>query len=1274
MSDDRLAALSAAGVSIWLDDLDRGRLAGGGLAELVGRLARRRGHDQPVDLREGDRRRRRGVRRPGARPRRARRGARRGRARDDDLRRALGLRRPRRRATGAPAASTAGCRSRSTRGSRAATDATIAEAKALHWAVDRPNVLIKIPATVEGLPAITAVLGAGHQRQRHADLLRRPLPRRASTPGSPVSSRPRPTATTCRTIESVASFFVCRVDTEVDKRLGSRTPTLRGHGRHRERAAGARGLHRGPRHRRGGRRWPPQGAHVQRPLWASTGVKDPAYDDTRYVVDLVTTDVVNTMPEATLDAVARPRRSSGATRSSREYAAAHAALDALDGRRHRPRRRGAGARGRGRRQVRGLVGPAARERHRGTGRGAAGRGLTGHDVRTRIWTPTDNPLRDPRDRRLPTIAGPCSLVIFGVTGDLARKKLMPAVYDLANRGLLPPGFALVGFARRDWADQDFAADRPRLGPRARTHRVPRGRLERAVQGHPLRRRRLRRRRRRSTRSSRPSLDLDRVRGTQGNHAFYLSIPPKFFGDVVQQLKRSGLSVSQNGAWRRVVIEKPFGHDLESARELNAHDRRGLPVGLGVPHRPLPRQGDGAEPAGAAVRQHDVRADLEQQLRRPRADHHGRGHRHRRPRRLLRRHRRRPRRDPEPPAPAAGPDRDGGAAQLRGARRARREGEGARRHHAAEGPRPAHRARAVRRRLAGRHAGDRLPAGGRHLLRRRRPRPSPPSGWTSTPAAGPGVPFYLRTGKRLGRRVTELAIVLQARRRTCPSAPPTPRSSARTRWCVRIQPDEGVTLRFGSKVPGTQMEVRDVNMDFAYGDSFTESSPEAYERLILDVLLGDPPLFPRHEEVELGWKILDPILEHWAEPAVSPSSTSPAPGAPPRRTRCSPATGAAGGGHERASGRHDGRRRSARAISAERFRQGSSAVGRVLTLVIIADEATRRPTPCAQPPRRPASTRAASSPRSRGPAAAPRGSTPRSRWAAATASASSSSCGCAAPSSHHVASVVLPLLVPDAPVVVWWPGNAPEVPGRRPGGPARAAPHHRRRGRRPGRWSPCRRARPRYRAGDTDLAWTRITPWRALHRRLARPAVRPDHRCHGLRPERTTRPARCSPPGCSTGSASLSRRRAPAGRASPGVDLHTKHGDIRITRPDGRRGHRVAARLPGPRGGAARRTTEGLIAEELRRLDPDDIYGETLAAARARRPRPPAKRRGEGRPRSRVPKATAPAKAARAEAPRRREGPAKPPARRQEGGPMSTPEVLVHRDPAPQWPRPSRPGS
>ena len=136
----------------------------------------------------------------------------------------------------------------------------------------------------------------------------------------------------------------------------------------------------------------------------------------------------------------------------------------------------------------------------------------------------------------------------------------------------------------------------------------------------------------------------------------------------------------------------------------------------------------------------------------------------------------------------------------------------------------------------------------------------------------GVPFYLRTGKRLGRRVTEIAIVFKR-------APHLPFESTATEelgqnaLVIRVQPDEGVTIRFGSKVPGTQMEVRDVTMDFGYGHSFTESSPEAYERLILDVLLGDPPLFPRHEEVELSWRILDPITEFWAAKGIPEQYTS-----------------------------------------------------------------------------------------------------------------------------------------------------------------------------------------------------------------------------------------------------------------------------------------------------------------------------------------------------------------------------------------------------------------
>jgi glucose-6-phosphate 1-dehydrogenase len=130
----------------------------------------------------------------------------------------------------------------------------------------------------------------------------------------------------------------------------------------------------------------------------------------------------------------------------------------------------------------------------------------------------------------------------------------------------------------------------------------------------------------------------------------------------------------------------------------------------------------------------------------------------------------------------------------------------------------------------------------------------------------GVPFYLRAGKRLGRRVTEIAVVLKKAPQKLFSERQTS-SLGPNAIVIRVQPDEGVTIRFGSKVPGPGMQVRDVTMDFGYGHSFTEDSPEAYERLILDVLLGDPPLFPRHQEVELSWKILDPIVNFWAASSV-----------------------------------------------------------------------------------------------------------------------------------------------------------------------------------------------------------------------------------------------------------------------------------------------------------------------------------------------------------------------------------------------------------------------
>ncbi|PIJ09571.1 glucose-6-phosphate dehydrogenase, partial [Leucobacter sp. OLES1] len=122
-----------------------------------------------------------------------------------------------------------------------------------------------------------------------------------------------------------------------------------------------------------------------------------------------------------------------------------------------------------------------------------------------------------------------------------------------------------------------------------------------------------------------------------------------------------------------------------------------------------------------------------------------------------------------------------------------------------------------------------------------------------------VPFYLRTGKRLAKRVTEIAIVFKK------AADPlvAPEMLGNNALVIRVQPDEGVTTRFSSKVPGPGLQIRDVTMDFGYSHAFTEASPEAYERLILDVLLGEPPLFPGQREVELSWRILDPIEEAWS---------------------------------------------------------------------------------------------------------------------------------------------------------------------------------------------------------------------------------------------------------------------------------------------------------------------------------------------------------------------------------------------------------------------------
>ncbi len=472
-----------------------------------------------------------------------------------------------------------------------------------------------------------------------------------------------------------------------------------------------------------------------------------------------------------------------------------------------------------------------------------------------------NPLRDPQDRRLPRVAGPCSLVIFGVTGDLSRKKLMPAIYDLANRGLLPPGFALVGFARREWADQDFAQvvhDSVKEHARTPFREEVWQQLAEGVRFVPgefdddeaF------------ERLASTIRELDEVRGTRGNHAFYLSVPPWAFPVVVQQLKEHGLADSDAQSWRRVVVEKPFGHDLASAQELNRI------VGEVFPTNSVFRIDHylGKETVQNILALRFANEMFEPIWNRSYVDHvqitmaedigiggragyyDGIGA----ARDVIQNHLLQLLALTAMEEPVSFKARDLRQEKLKVLS-------------AVQLPQDLSTATARGQYSAGWQGG--VPVRG-YLDEEGIPKDSRTETYAAVKLGidtrrWAGVPFYLRTGKRLGRRVTEIAVVFQQ----APHLPFTETAVeelGKNALVIRIQPDEGVTVRFGSKVPGTAMEVRDVTMDFAYGESFTESSPEAYERLILDVLLGDPPLFPRPEEVELSWKILDPIEEFWAD--------------------------------------------------------------------------------------------------------------------------------------------------------------------------------------------------------------------------------------------------------------------------------------------------------------------------------------------------------------------------------------------------------------------------
>ncbi|MHB8398663.1 MAG: glucose-6-phosphate dehydrogenase [Candidatus Limnocylindrales bacterium] len=459
---------------------------------------------------------------------------------------------------------------------------------------------------------------------------------------------------------------------------------------------------------------------------------------------------------------------------------------------------------------------------------------------------------------------PFVLVLFGGTGDLAHRKVLPALYQLWRTNLLPHEFMLVAIGRRPYDDETFRADiRASLERFSRVlpidEAVWASFRERIVYhdgdfNDPETYIRLTAR-----------LDgCDTEHGTRGNRLYYLATHSSSFPEIIGELGRAGLDHEVHGAgWRRIVIEKPFGRDLESAIRLNREvgkvfresqvyridhylgkeTVRNLLVfrfGNGifepiwnrryVDHVQITvAESIGIENRGSFYEETGASRDFLQnhlmQLLSLVAM--------------------------EPPASFdADALRDEKVKVVR----------------AIAPLSPDEIRRDVVRGQYGRGwvAATEVPA-------YRDERDVDPESETETFVAArftiddwrwAGVPFYLRMGKRLPKRATEIAIQFRAvphRLFTDAGADPEPNLLA-----MRIQPDEGILLRFGAKVPGLGIDVRAVNMDFTYGSAFSVDSPDAYETLILDALLGDASLFTRADEVEQAWGVVTPIIDAWAD--------------------------------------------------------------------------------------------------------------------------------------------------------------------------------------------------------------------------------------------------------------------------------------------------------------------------------------------------------------------------------------------------------------------------
>jgi glucose-6-phosphate 1-dehydrogenase len=460
----------------------------------------------------------------------------------------------------------------------------------------------------------------------------------------------------------------------------------------------------------------------------------------------------------------------------------------------------------------------------------------------------------------PQIADPCVMVIFGVSGDLTKRKLIPALYNLAKDNLLSRQFAIIGFA---YADLTTEALREQLSKDIKSFATApveqemwdwfsrriyyvRGSFQEAGDYRKL---------------DQAIQDVSQEHGIHGNHFYYLAVAPKFFGPIVRQLHASGLANEENG-WRRVIIEKPFGRDLESARALNAEVKESLD------ERQIYRIDHylGKETVQNLIVFRFGNGIFEPIWNRRYIDH-----------------------VQITATETVGVEQRGGYYETSGALRdmvpnhlfqlvslaameppisfsadAVRD-EQAKVLHAIQTPTPEE---VLTKSVRGQY-GEGVAKDGNVAAYRSEPDVAIHSA-TETYAAlkltidnwrWADVPFYLRTGKRMGKRVTEIAI--QFKRAPFMLFRDTSiENLTQNQLVIRIQPDEGMSLRFGAKIPGPVMHQGPVEMDFCYADYFGATPATGYERLLYDCMIGDQTLFQRADMVEAGWSVITPVLDVW----------------------------------------------------------------------------------------------------------------------------------------------------------------------------------------------------------------------------------------------------------------------------------------------------------------------------------------------------------------------------------------------------------------------------